>query len=69
MELRVFTSNSSIKMLAMSRLMGGPHSSTLDLFIILTVEEEVSVVEAELQQGGDLRYGHVGFLRKCGVLL
>ena len=28
---------------------GGPHSCTLDLFIILTLEEEVSVGEAELQ--------------------
>ena len=28
---------------------GGPHSCTLDLFIILTLEKEVSVDEAELQ--------------------
>ena len=28
---------------------GGSHSCTLDLFIILTLEEEVSVGEAELQ--------------------
>ena len=28
---------------------GGSHSCTLDLSIILTLEEEVSVVEAELQ--------------------
>ena len=28
---------------------GGSHSSTLDLFIILTLEEEVSDGEAELQ--------------------
>ena len=28
---------------------GGPHSCTLDLFIILTLEEEVSIGEAELQ--------------------
>ena len=28
---------------------GGPHSCTLDLFIILTLEEEISVGEAELQ--------------------
>ena len=27
---------------------GGPHSCTLDLFIILTLEEEVSVGEAEV---------------------
>ena len=27
----------------------GPHSCTLDLLIILTLEEEVSVGEAELQ--------------------
>ena len=28
---------------------GGPHSCTLDLFIILTLKEEVCVGEAELQ--------------------
>ena len=28
---------------------GGPHSCTLDLLIILTLEEEVRVGEAELQ--------------------
>ena len=28
---------------------GGSHSCTLDLFIILTLEEEVTVVKAELQ--------------------
>ena len=30
-------------------LMGDPHSCTLYLFIILTLEEEVGVGEAELQ--------------------
>ena len=49
MELRALTSNSSIKMFAMRGLMGGPHSCTLDLFTILTLEEEVGVGEAELQ--------------------
>ena len=34
----------------------------MDLFIILTLEEEVSV-------GGDLWDGHVGPLWKCSVLL
>ena len=33
---------------------GGSHSCNLDLFIILTLEEEVGVGEAELQQGSDL---------------
>ena len=28
---------------------GGPHGCTLDLFIILTLEEEVGVGEAEVQ--------------------
>ena len=48
---------------------GEPHSCALDLFIILTLEEEVSVGEAELQQGGDLWNGHAGSLWKCGVQL
>ena len=30
---------------------GGTHGSIMDLFIILTLEEEVHVFEAELQQG------------------
>ena len=42
---------------------GGSHSCTLDLFIILTLEEEVGVGQAELQQGGDLLNGHAGSLR------
>ena len=42
---------------------GGTHSCTLDLFIILTLEEEVGVGQAELQQGGDLLDGHAGSLR------
>ena len=42
---------------------GGSHSCTLDLFIILTLEEEVGVGQAELQQGGDLLDGHAGSLR------
>ena len=41
---------------------GGTHSCTLDLFIILTLEEEVGVGQAELQQGGDLLDGHAGSL-------
>ena len=62
-EERAFTSNSSIKMLAMRGADGGTHSCTLDLFIILTLEEEVGVGQAELQQGGDLLDGHAGSLR------
>ena len=41
---------------------GGTHSCTLDLLIILTLEEEVGVGKAELQQGSDLRDGHAGSL-------
>ena len=48
---------------------GGSHSCTLCLLIILTLEEEVGVGEAELQQGCDLGYGHGGPLWECGVLL
>ena len=43
---------------------GGPHSCTMDLFIILTLEEEVGVGE-----GCDLCYGHAGSLWKGDVLL
>ena len=42
---------------------GGTHSCTLDLFIILTLEEEVGVGQAGLHQGGDLLDGHAGSLR------
>ena len=49
MELRAFTSNSSMKMLAMRGLMGDPIDCTLDLFIIPTLEEEVGGIEEELQ--------------------
>ena len=41
---------------------GGSHSCTLDLFIILTLEEEVGVGKAELQYRSDLRDGHAGAL-------
>ena len=41
---------------------GGTHSCTLDLFIILTLEDELGVGQAELQQGGDLLDGHAGSL-------
>ena len=48
---------------------GGSHSCTLYLFIILTLEEEVGVGKAELQQGDDFGDGHGCPLRKGGVLL
>ena len=48
---------------------GGSHSCILYLFIILTLEEEVGVGKAELQQGDDLGDGHGGPLWKGGVLL
>ena len=48
---------------------GGSHSCTLYLFIILTLEEEVGMGKAELQQGDDLGNGHGGPLWKGGVLL
>ena len=47
---------------------GGTHGCTTDLFIILTLEEVVSMFKAELQQLNDLCDGHVGPLWKCGVL-
>ena len=48
---------------------GGSHSCTLYLFIILTLEEEVGVGKAELQQGDNLGDGHGGPLWEGGVLL
>ena len=48
---------------------GGSHSCTLDLFIILTLEEEVGVGKTELQQGGDLWDRHGIPLWKGCVLL
>ena len=35
------------------------HGSTMDLFIILTLEEEVCVFDAELQQCDNVFDGHV----------
>ena len=49
--------------------MGDPIAAPLYLFIILTLEEEVGVGKAELQQGDDLGDGHGGPLWKGGVLL
>ena len=40
----------------------------MNLFIILTLEEEVSVFKAELQECDNLGYGHLGPLCQCGVL-
>ena len=39
---------------------GGTHHSTMDLFVILSLEEEVSVLEANLQECDYLLYRHVG---------
>ena len=36
----------------------GSHGYSLDLFIILTLEEEICVFEAELKKGGDMMNGH-----------
>ena len=42
------------------RTNGGTHGSTMDLFIKLTLEEEVCVFKAELQEGSYLLDGHTG---------
>ena len=44
--------------LSHNRAKGGPHSCSLDLCIILTLEEEICLFEAELQIGGDMMNGH-----------
>ena len=38
---------------------GGTHGCTMNLFVILTLEEEVHVFKAELQQHDNLLDGHV----------
>ena len=38
----------------------GTHGCTMNLFVILTLEEEVSIFMAELQQHDNLLDGHVG---------
>ena len=48
---------------------GGSHSCTLYLFIILTLEEDVGMGKAELQQGSDLGDGHGSPLWEGAVLL
>ena len=48
--------------------MGGAHGSTMYLFMILTLEEEIGVFKAELQEGDYLWDGHVGPLM-YGVVL
>ena len=47
---------------------GGIHGCTMYLFIILSLEEEVSMFQVKLQYFDDLWDGHVGPLWKCGVL-
>ena len=39
---------------------GGTHGCSMDLFIILTLEEEVGISEAELQKGDNLGCRHLG---------
>ena len=58
--MKDFGLNSSMNRLAMRGLMGGTHGCTMNLFIILTLEEEVAVFEEELQKGDNLGYEHLG---------
>ena len=39
---------------------GGAHGCTMDLFKVHTLEEEVGIFEAKLQQSNDLYYRHGG---------
>ena len=48
---------------------GGTHVYTMDLFIIVTLEEEVSVFETKLQQGDYLGERHGCPLWEKGVLV
>ena len=48
---------------------GGTHSSTLDMFIKLTLEDDVCVFKAELQKGNYALNGHAvlcGRVGSCG---
>ena len=47
---------------------GGTHGCTMDLFIVLTLEEEVGVFKAELQECDYLWNRHLGSLGKGGIL-
>ena len=47
---------------------GGTQGCTINLFIVLTLEEEVGVFEAELQECDNLGNGHLGPLGECWVL-
>ena len=58
-ELMALDSISSMNRLATKGIIGEP-CCTMDLFIILTLEEEVGVFQAEFQQCGDALYGHGG---------
>ena len=40
----------------------------MDLFIVITLGEEVGVFEAELQECDNLGYGHLGPLGECWVI-
>ena len=46
----------------------GTHGCTMDLFIVLTLEEEVGVFEVELQECDNLENGHLGSLEEYWVL-
>ena len=48
---------------------GGTHGRTMDLFVILTLEGEICVFEAKLQECDNLLYGHIGPLGECWVLV
>ena len=47
---------------------GGTHGRTMDLFIILTLQEELCVFEAKLQQGDYLRDGNASPLGEWVLL-
>ena len=58
-----------MKIFAMRGADGGSHSCTLYLLIIFTLDEEVGMGKAELQQGSDLGDGHGSPLWEGVVLL
>ena len=61
-ELLALASNSSMNWFAIRRADGGAHGCTMDLFKLLSLEKEVGIFKAKLQQGNDLLDLHGGLV-------
>ena len=63
---RALASNSSMNRVGYERVDGGTHGCTMYLFIVLTLEEEVGVFKAKLQECDNLGNGHLGLCGSVG---